>query len=148
MDRLGRVAEEVLDRHPAPALPLEELNALMALEGPDEPDPETLVRAIRDESPSLRVVEGDRERLGAVGPSRWIVAPPGSRRGQFPPRSVEARLRESLRILGAAVEPGSTVSLARWARLLYEEERIRRIIARPEPATARRRWAGRRAEVR
>lgn len=145
MGELTDTLEEILDRHPAPALPVEEVGRLVARTGSlPAPAPELLARVVRESPGALRLVEGDRERLGAGGPSRWILAPSGGRRGRVPAASLAGRLRETVRALGEWVEPGSNVALARWARLLLEEQRARRVIERrlrgagaADPARAR-----------
>lgn len=143
MDELARTVAEVVERHPAPAVPLEELGVLVARERPEAvPSLEALLDLLRENPGRLRLLEGDRERLGAGGPSCWIVAVRDSRSGA-PPGSIVARLRECLCTLGASLEPGSHPALARWARLLREETRVRAIIA---PATPPRKRSRRRKE--
>lgn len=134
MEKLTEALEEALDRHPAPALPLEEAGRLVARgNAAGAPAPELLVRSVRESAGALRLVEGDRERIGAVGPNRWILAPAGGRNGRYPAGSLGARLRETVRTLGECVEPGSNLALARWARLLLEEQKVRRVIERRRP---------------
>jgi hypothetical protein len=123
---LQQTASEVLDRHPAPALPMEELQALVARERAGAaPDPDRLAQALRAASSGVRVVDTDPVRLAPVCSLGWVVAPAGSRRGGASDRSLAGRLRETVRALGHSLEPGSNLALARWARLLMEERRIR-----------------------
>ncbi len=137
-DGLKRTAQEVLDRHPAPALPLHELHTLVARERSGiAPRVEQLVRSLRPRSTGIRLVETDPLRLAKVAPRGWAVAPPGRQRGGVSHRSVNGKLRESVRALGEALEPGSNIALARWARLLHEERRARRALARRSSSRCR-----------
>lgn len=127
MDPLARTAVEVLERHPAPALPMEELQRLVARERPHAvPGANALLRSLRRLDRRVRMLEADEDRLGAVGSHRWVLVQP--RDSTTPPRSLTGRMRESLRGLGAALEPGSNLALARWARLLAEERKVRRAL--------------------
>jgi len=128
-DELEQTLKEVLDRHPAPALSLEELTALAVRERVGlEGDPKFLAQSLRRRRSDIRIVDTDPVRLGAITPQGWAVAPAGSRRGGFPARSLAGRLRETLRSLGQTLEPGSNTNLARWARMLSEERRLRRAL--------------------
>ncbi len=130
-DGLKRTAQDVLDRHPAPALPLGELHTLVVQEGGGiPPRMEQLVRDLRRRDNEIRVLRTDPRRLAQLAPGGWAVAPPGGRRGCVPHSSLCGRLRESVRALGEALEPGSNIALARWARLLHEERRARRALSR------------------
>ena len=130
-DGLKRAAQDVLDRHPAPALPLNELHELVVQEGSGiPPRMEHLVRNLRRTDNDIRVLGTDPRRLSELAPGGWAVAPPGERRGCMPQRSICGKLRESVRALGEALEPGSNIALARWARLLHEERRARRVLNR------------------
>lgn len=135
MDELVNSAREVLERHPAPALSAPDLHTLLIRERPTScPSFEALLQALRQAGEELRILEGDEARFAAVGPRRWVLRPPTSAAGgRRASRSLEARMRESLRTLGSALEPGSNLALARWARLLAEERRARRAIRRQRP---------------
>lgn len=127
MDPLSRTAVEVLERHPAPALPMEELHRLVARERPHAvPGTRVLLRSLRRLDRRVRTLEADEHRLGALGCHRWVLVRAGD--SAAPPRTLTTRMRESLQALGAALEPGSNLALARWARLLAEEEKVRRVI--------------------
>lgn len=128
---LERTAKEVLDRHPAPALSLTELSALLARERAGRtPEPDRLADTLRTRRGEIRILETDPARLAMVEPNGWAVAPPGAHRGGIPARSLAGRLRETLRTLGEVLEPGSNTALARWARMLNEERRVREILRR------------------
>lgn len=131
MERLTHTARDVMGRHPAPALPAEKLQSLLAREQPGScPSVRALLQALKEQSVAIRVLEGDTDRFGAAGPTHWVLTEVESRNpGPSSPR-VLARMRESVRVLGWQVEPGSNLALARWARLLDEERRARRAINR------------------
>jgi hypothetical protein len=134
-DPLSEAARAVLNRHPAPALPAEELCTLLARERPGAVPwgVDELLNALERADEGPRVIRGSSERLGQVTARRWVVAPAGHRAGGFPSRSLSGKMRESLRTLGESLEPGSHLALARWVRLLMEEERARRLLERRKP---------------
>ncbi len=137
MQHLSRLADSVLNRHPAPAIPLDDLCILIGREsGSHPPSPEVLLAALRTDPGQLLLIEGSGEKLGSVSPTLWVLGPradrthaPGPGRdvasGVHLPKLVR-HLRESVRVIGETIEPGSNLALARWARLLREEEQVRR----------------------
>lgn len=152
MQPLAEAVHAVLDRHPAPALSLDDLSALLERELPRRPPPpEGLLDTLRQRSDLFRVLE-PRPRLWiGAPPHRWVV---GRRAGgPAPPRSLAGRMRESLRRIGEATEPECTRSVARWERYLLEEAEARHALDRSRavtpppppslrPAPARRRRGG------
>ena len=139
MRHLTRLAESVLKRHPGPAIPLDELCVLIGSEsGTYPPSPDVLLLALRTDPGRLLLIEGSGEKLGTVSPTLWVVGPRADRtHAHGPGRSSESgiglpplvrHLRESVRVIGETIEPGSNLALARWARLLREEERVRRCV--------------------
>ena len=124
--QLEEMAHEILVRHPAPAIQIEELQALVARERPGRPpDVDFLMNALRPSGTGIRVVNTDPSRLSWHAPTGWAVAPPAPRNHGV---SLTRRMRESLRRLGECLEPGSNLALARWARLLNEERQARRLL--------------------
>lgn len=139
MKQLSRLAEGILDRHPAPAIPLHDLCLLIGKEtGSRPPPPEILLGALRTDPGRLRLIEGSGDKLASVFPTLWVLGPRASLSDvQGPGRGVDPgahipglvrRVRESVRVIGETIEPGSNLALARWARLLREEERVRRCV--------------------
>jgi hypothetical protein len=90
------------------------------------PGTAVLLRSLKRLDRRVRMLEADEHRLGALGYHRWVLVRPGHPTPR--PRTLVARMRESLQALGEALEPGSNLALARWARLLAEEGKIRRVI--------------------
>ena len=118
-------ALDVIQRQAAPAMALNELRDLVARERPGfTPPPVSMATVIQRMDGSIRMIATDERRLGWMVPVGWIVPPPGAK----PPRTLVERLRHTLRRLGHSVEPGSGLALARWARMLREEARIRPLL--------------------
>lgn len=116
---------DVLHRHSAPAMPLGELRALVARERPGfTPPPISMATVIQRMDRSVRMLATDERRLGWMVPVGWIVPPPSP----AAPRTLSERLRDSIRRIGHRIEPGSGTALARWARMLREEARLRPLL--------------------
>ena len=132
-DDLEATTRDVLDRHAAPAMSLGELRELIARERPGfTPPPISLAAVLKRTDGSIRILSTDPLRLGWMVPVGWVVPPPGKPY----PRTLVELLRQSLRQLGHRIEPGSSLALARWARLLREEERVRPELERLAKAAA------------
>jgi len=117
---------DVLHRHSAPAMPLGQLRALVARERPGfTPPPISMATVIQRMDRSVRMLATDERRLGWMVPVGWIVPPPSP----AAPRTLAERLRDSIRRIGHRVEPGSGTALARWARMLQEEARLRPLLS-------------------
>ncbi len=129
MDSIPESAATVLRRHPAPALPIGEVRTLLFGSPGGRPLPEeVLLRELRRRPDLVRVLESPPRRWAGAGPRSWIVARvPGDGEARTP---LSARLRASLRHLGEGLESGSALALARWERLLREEERLRAALRR------------------
>lgn len=126
-DELETTTLDVLDRHAAPALSVGELRELVARERPGfTPPPVSLAAALKRSDGSIRILATDSRRLGWMVPLGWVIPPPS----EPSPRTLAGRLRRSLRQLGRRIEPGSSRALARWARMLREEERVRPALER------------------
>jgi hypothetical protein len=131
VEALTRAAQAVMHRHPAPALPADELQDLVAREQPRAcPSVRALLHALKNQSEAIRVLEGDEARFAATGTSSWVLPTPGPASSPAPSPTLLGRMRESLRALGQDLEPGSNLGLARWARLLEEERQARRALKR------------------
>lgn len=122
----------LLRHHPSPALSVEEARNLVAESDPGSrpPEPDAFASmTMRD--PQLRLLALTNRRWAGAGPSSWILLrTPG---GPGSSRSILGRLRESLRRLGEELEPGSTLALARWERMLREERKVRLVLRRRLP---------------
>lgn len=124
--QLEQTAREILLRHPAPAVQVEELQTLVARERPGpEPSLDHLIATLRPSETGIRVVDTDPPRLSWHAPTGWAVAPADEENHGT---SLARVMRESLRRLGECLEPGSNLALARWARLLNEERRARHLL--------------------
>ncbi len=123
-------AARVLDRHPGVALPAEELRRILVRERviPESWDEEELVRRIHDEEAGPRILTSAPDRLGGVVSRHWVLVPRGG--GRHPSRTLSGRMRDSLRTLGATLEPGSHMALARWFRFVMEEDAVRQVLER------------------
>ncbi len=120
---LQETARSVLGRHPAPAIPLDELEDLVSREHAGRPlEARELARRLDGSSDDVRIIPVDQRRLGWVTPVGWAIGNEDEGAGG---RCLSGRMRWSLRRLGRSLEPGSNLALARWARLLAEERRIR-----------------------
>jgi hypothetical protein len=131
MHTLADRAAETLARHPAPALPLDEL-VEQVRDGGTVVGPEVLLRALEARPDLFRVLDpwrgpwrcaSPRSRASA-GPRwpRWVVG-----LGPYP-RGAGAggRLKSSLAWLGRTVDERSVLDLVRWLGMIREGERLTR----------------------
>ncbi len=119
----------ILRHHPAPAVSIDEAQELIAESSveSDPPDVESIARfSARD--PQLRLLTPNSRRWAGAGPRSWILIRPSMEARAS--RSIEGRLRSSLRRIGEHLEPGSIRALARWERLLREERKVRSALRR------------------
>jgi hypothetical protein len=128
-DLLTPRAVTVLERHPAPALSVNDLRSLLALEGISAPAGTPLAAVLGSQGELFRVVNPrPRSRWTGSGERAWILArrrprPDGAQR-------LSHRLRESLLRIGEAIPVRSPRALARWERFLMEEEAVRGALGR------------------
>ncbi|TVP55016.1 MAG: hypothetical protein EA351_11610 [Gemmatimonadales bacterium] len=119
----------ILRHHPAPAVSIDEAQELIAESSPESqpPDRDSVARLLARD-PQLRLLTPPSRRWAGAGPRSWILI----RNSPEVPeaRSIEGRLRTSLRRIGDHLEPGSIRALARWERLLREERKVRSALRR------------------
>jgi hypothetical protein len=129
MDSIPESAASMLQRHPAPALTVEEVRALLhGGSGAPPASEDILLRELRRRPDLLRILELPPRRWAGAGPRSWILARgPGDGEAR---RALTGILRASLRHLGERLDPDSALALARWERLIREEGRIRRALSR------------------
>lgn len=137
MHTLADLAATTLARHPAPALPLDEL-VRQVREGGMAVGPEVLLRALVARPDLFRVLDPWRgawrgawraaaPRLGALATDRpgerWVV---GLGRASKPDAvgAAGARLKASLAWLGRTVDDHSATDLVRWLGMVREGERL------------------------
>lgn len=129
MDSISESTASLLERHPAPALTLEELRTLV--QGGHKASStggETLLRELRRRPDLLRILELPPRRWAGAGPRAWIMSRrPGAREAH---RALPGILRTCLRHLAEQVDPASALALARWERLVREEGRVRLALSR------------------
>lgn len=153
MDALIRAAEAVLQRHAAPALRLNELLALVRAETGSPALPTARLRTALESTPDrFRLLDPWRGpwrfvRRGQTGDNDgepWVVlvGDPGDH-GAWEGsghRSTRARLRASVRWLGATMDADSSRSLTRWHAIVTAERRARAQLSsegdRPEVAVS------------
>ena len=142
MQTLADRAAETLARHPAPALPLDELVHQVRDGGAVVIGPEVLLRALEARPDLFRVLDpwrgpwrlaSMRGRLPTLGHwPQWIVG-----LGPQPPAGgPAARLKASLAWLGRTVDDRSVLDLVRWLGMVREGERLNRAGVRSEPPAA------------
>ena len=141
MHTLADRAAETLARHPAPALPLDEL-VHQVRDGGAVVGPEVLLRALEARPDLFRVLDPWRGpwRLGSTrarpqAPGRWpqwIVGLGPHPHADGP----AARLKASLAWLGRTVDDRSVLDLVRWLGMVREGERLNRAGVRCEPPAA------------
>lgn len=128
MQTLADRAAAVLARHPAPALPLDELvdqvRGAGAVVGP-----EVLLRALEARPDLFRVLDPWRgpwrrapspHRARPVAGPRWIVGLAALPHA----RDAGARLKASLSWLGRTVDERSALDLVRWLGMVRESEGV------------------------
>ena len=129
MDSIPESAASMLQRHPAPALSVEEVGNLLH-GGSEAPraNAELLLRELRRRPDLFRILELPPRRWAGAGPRSWVLARrPGDREAH---RALTGILRASLRHLGEELDVDSALALARWERLVREEGRIRHALSR------------------
>lgn len=129
MDSIPESTASMLRRHPAPALTLSQVRALLyGSPGAPSPPEASLLRELRRRPDLIRILEPPSRRWAGAGPRSWILARvPGD---EERPRALAGKLRASLRHLGEGVETDSSLALARWERLVREEGRVRLALSR------------------
>jgi hypothetical protein len=129
MDSIPESAASMLQRHPAPALTVEEVRTLLhGGSGAPPANTDILLRELRRRPDLLRILELPPRRWAGAGPRSWVLARrPGDREAR---RALTGILRASLRHLGERLDPDSALALARWERLVREEGRIRHALSR------------------
>jgi hypothetical protein len=129
MQSLADRAAETLARHPAPALPLDEL-VDQVRDGGAVVGPDVLLRALEARPDLFRVLDPWRgpwrcasPRARAAAPlrlPRWIVGI-----GPYPRAGgTGGRLKASLAWLGRTVDERSVLDLVRWLGMVREGERL------------------------
>jgi hypothetical protein len=141
MQSLADRAAETLARHPAPALPLDEL-VDQVRDGGAVVGPEVLLRALEARPDLFRVLDpwrgpwrctSLRTRASCVGRwPQWVVGLGPHPRADGP----GARLKASLAWLGRTVDDRSVLDLVRWLGMVREGERLNRGGVRQEPPAA------------
>lgn len=120
---------DVLRRHPGTALPLERLHERVEQEGTPVPDgTDRFARSLAGDPRRLHLLIPRRRRWAGLAPRSWVLS-----RSAAGPDSVHPILhlvRESLRLLGQAVDPESTTEMARWERYLMEEAEVHLALGR------------------
>ena len=138
MQTLADRAAATLARHPAPALPLDEL-VDQVRDGGTVVGPDILLRALEARPDLFRVLDpwrgpwrcGSPRARCAPGP-RWIVGlGPGPR--VLGPAS---RLKASVAWLGRTVDERSALDLVRWLGMVREGERLTRAGVQMESSAA------------
>lgn len=142
MTRFSDAARDIVQRHPAPAVSVGELKELLREELPEagvEYLDEAVIRRLATETRQLRVVSAPPRRwLRPLGPVGWVVAVPEPSLNGPRPRSIEERVRATLRRIGRAMDPQSALAWARWNSFLEEERQLRQYLARRRRSRARR----------
>lgn len=138
MTRFSEAAGEIVKRHPAPAVSVGELRDLLTGELPSsglEFLDDVVIERLASEARALRLMKEPRRRWPRpLGPMGWILAGDRGPEAATHARSLESRMRTSLRCMGRAVDPESALSWARWNRLLEEERQARRYFNRRKRA--------------
>lgn len=132
METLADRAARALARHPAPALPLDEL-LRQVRSGGAAVGPDVLLRALAARPDRFRLLDpwrgawrsAERSARGRRDPhpsaaTPWVVGL-GASGGE---RGAGARLRASLSHLGRTVDERSVTDLMRWVGLVREGERL------------------------
>lgn len=138
MQTLADRAAEALARHPAPALPLDEL-VHQVRDGGTLVGPEVLMRALEARPDLFRVLDpwrgpwrpAARARAQAGDPwPRWVVGIGAQPRVS----GAGGRLKSSVAWLGRTVDERSVVDLVRWLGMVREGDRLSRTLVRTEGA--------------
>ena len=120
---------DVLRRHPGTALPLEQLHERVQQEGTPVPErTDHFARSLACDPRRLHLLIPRRRRWAGLAPRPWVLA-----RSPVDPDAAHPilhLLRETLRLLGQAVDPESTVEMARWERYLMEEAEVHQSLGR------------------
>jgi hypothetical protein len=126
---LTHKAMEVLQRHPGTALPLERLHERVAEEGTPVPEgADHFARSLAADPRRLHLLIPRRRRWAGLAPRSWVLA--RSPAGPDAVHPILHLLRETLRLLGQAVDPESTVEMARWERYLMQEAEVHQALGR------------------
>lgn len=162
MDRILDLAATTLARHPAPALPLDELFRLLKDDAPGVAlSLQSLLSMLARSPGRFRVVRvapgwrcligtldhlaGVRERpdsraprpldraLAGLEPGPWIIGLEAGLDAEGAARRPLRTLRASVAYLGRRLDADSPVALARWLGLLAENGRVRARVAAAEP---------------
>jgi hypothetical protein len=129
MERVHQQSLSVLERHPAPALPEDEIRSLLRLEGVLAPEGPGLKQALAGQGNLFRVLTPKRRsRWIAARPRSWILARP--RHTSRTPRALGHRMRETLRHLGEGISDHSHRALLRWERRLLEAAQANEMLER------------------
>lgn len=129
MESIPESTASVLRRHPAPALTLSEVHALLyGTPGVSSPSESALLQELRRRPDLFRVLEPPARRWAGSGPRSWVLARVPGEDERL--RALASRLRTSVRHLGEGVEPDSALALARWERMVREEGRVRLALRR------------------
>lgn len=126
---LGPAVQDVLVHHAGPAISLCQLAELVRMELGPPPDRDALLATLVSEPISATILDPGLTRASECGLRTWVLPPrrvlgPGTR------GRLTRLLTRSLETLGRGVDPASVRELARWERLLIEEEAVRQTALR------------------
>lgn len=137
--RLIPALMDALLHHPGPAVPLGELSGLVRPELDAPLDPEALRRTLDSGSLPVRVLE-PRNLRWPGGLKSWVILLNSKPRRRSGAR-LSRHLSKTLSRLGQGLDASSVPEMARWERLLHEEQEVRRVACRwlppREPETLR-----------
>jgi len=140
---LAARARAILERHPRAALRPQELLQSLRLEGSSAlPSEEGLLTLLTGrEGVGLHIVRPPQRPWDPEGAPAWILlgSPEKGASKSSAEHPILEAVRVSLRRVGAAIDPDSAGSVARWERYLMEEEELLRVLRRRLRREARRR---------
>jgi hypothetical protein len=123
---------EVLRRHPGTALPLERVRECVEREGTPVPGrADHFADSLARDPDHLHLLLPRRRSGDGPAPGPWVLA--RTPVGLHLTHPILHLLRETLRLLGQAVDPESNMEMARWERYLMEEAEVHQAMKRRRP---------------